>query len=154
MPGRRRVDDRDVEDGAARAALELGEIPDLAHRHELADSGRRGGQQLEDAAPAEQAGERPRAQLVAQPFLHGPLRIDRQAEEVAVEPHLVVVARALAEQAQQALLLSNLDHDRAGRAWLPPGRARPRSWSAGAALARDEHEPPVEDVLHQRLLPC
>ncbi len=58
VAGGRGVDDREVEHGAARAPLELGELPDLADRDELGQARRGGGQVLEDPAPAQQAGER------------------------------------------------------------------------------------------------
>ena len=58
------------------APLELRQVPDLAHRHQLGEAGRRRGQVLEDAAAAEHAGQRARLELVAQPLLLGALRVD------------------------------------------------------------------------------
>ena len=60
MPARGRVDDDEVVRlGAGRAALVLGELPQLPDGQQLAHARRRGGEVAEDPALLEHLGERP-----------------------------------------------------------------------------------------------
>ena len=131
VSGGRSVDDGQVvRPRAAHPSLELGQVPDLADRHELVDPGRGGGQVLEDAAAAEQAGQRRGLELIAQPLLLGLDRIDGDPVQPVGEPSLAVAERATAEQLGQALLLGHLGHAPcASRRGRRPAPARRPPWS-------------------------
>ena len=58
MPRRGGVQDRQVVAGRSCTTLELGEIPYLADRHQFGEPGRRRGEQLEEAAAAEDPRQR------------------------------------------------------------------------------------------------
>jgi len=88
VASRRRVDDHQVIGlGAARASLELGELPHLADTEELPHP--RGGQRegLEQAAGAQRLADGPG--LDAQILLHRRLGIDRDREQAIGELHLL-----------------------------------------------------------------
>jgi hypothetical protein len=136
VPGCRCIDDRDVVSGLAGARLELGEVPDLAHRHELGQARRCCGEVLEQPAPAEESGQGARLELVAQPVLLRTIRID------GLEMHPL---RQGIEHAAEALLLGNLAHHGAlalSRRRQPEGGRDGRL--SDAALARHEDEPLVQ----------
>jgi hypothetical protein len=78
----RGVDDREVEGRPSRARLELGEVPHLSDRHELGEPGGGRREVLEQRAPAEHPGQRPRLELIPEPLLLGPLRVHRNRRQV------------------------------------------------------------------------
>ena len=103
------VDDDEVVRGrAARLALELGELPDLADAEQLAHPRGRHRERVEQPARAERVAER--ADLDLQVLLHRVLRVDRDREQVQAQ------ARA--------------------RGTAPPSRSNARctrSWAASSA---------------------
>jgi hypothetical protein len=72
-------------------------VPDLAHRHELREAGRGGGQVLEDGAAPECARERPGLQLVPEPFLLRLLGVHRDGVEARNELRKAVLLGHLAQ---------------------------------------------------------
>jgi hypothetical protein len=117
-------------------ASTLGEIPDLAHRHELAEPGGRRGQVLEQPASTQHRGQRARLELVAEPFLLRLLGVDG----LVVQP-----LRQPLEHAAEPLLLRHLAHHHAlstACGGQPEGGGHGRL--PDPALARDEHEPLVQ----------
>ena len=150
VAGGGRVHDRQVVHGALGAPLQLGEVPDLAHRHQLGEAGRGRSQVLEDAAAAQHPRERPGLQLVAKPLLLGALGIHGHAEEARAQLLLVAVLAHLAEHRREALLVPDLAHHHpaaAARGGQPEGRGH--RGPAHAALARYEHQALVEEGVHR-----
>jgi hypothetical protein len=145
VAGGRGVHDRQVEDRAARPALELCQVPHLPDRHQLAQPGRGGGEVLEQPAAAEHPRQRARLQLVAQPLLLRLLGIHRDREQAGRQLQLAVPHVTRAEDAGEALLLSHLAHDSALAA---PRGSQAQGGCDGrlpdAALARHEHQPLVQ----------
>ena len=149
VAGGRRVHDREVEHRAAGAALELREVPDLAHRHELAHPGA--------AAVSSWKMRLPPSRPASVPDLswwrsHSSMaRRGGSTGRRGPAPARPPVARAPshAEHRGQALLLGHLDHHRAlarpRRRQAERGRDRGLS---GAALAHHEHQPLVEEHGH------
>ena len=133
-----RVDDREVVSGPAGARLELGEVPDLADRHQLGEPGRRRGQVLEQPAAAEHAGQRARLQLVAQPLLLGALGVDgrRGAARSCRQPPSMPPSRCCSAT-------SHTHHALAAPRGGQPEGGRDGGLS-DAALARHEDEPLVQ----------
>ena len=128
-PGRRH--------GALGAALELREVPDLSHRHELGEARRRRGEVLEHAA-ARRAGRRASAtQLVAEPLAASP----RSGSTDTVGASSV---RPCRRQRERCCSATSHSDRRACRGARRPGRAPPRRSSSRPRPCRSRHEPLVE----------
>ena len=155
VPGRGRVDDDEVVGvGARRAAVELGELPELADGQQLAHARRRGGEQAEDAAAGEDARRAAARQLVAQVLLERVLGVDRDVKQAGRELDLLerLAGRRRVERARDVAAARDLGDDRAlARArGDEPERRRDRRL-ADAALAGDDEQAVVEQTLHVRL---
>ena len=148
VAGRGRVDDDEVVGvGAGGAAVELGELPELADRQQLAHAGRGGGDHPEDAAADEDLGDRRRRELVAQVLVQRVLRVDGDVEQPGRDLRLRerLGARAV-EGRRDVAAARDLGDDRAlarTRGDEPEGGRDRRL--ADAALARHDDQPPVEE---------
>jgi hypothetical protein len=145
VTGGGRVHYRQVVHGTLGAALELRQVPDLAHGHELGEPRGRRRQVLEHAAAAEQAGERVRAQLVAEPLLLGALRVHGHPGQAGGQLLLAVGGAGLPEHRREPLLRRDLAHDHPlpapCRGQSEGGRDR---GLADPALARNDHQTLVQ----------
>jgi hypothetical protein len=147
VTGRRRVDDDEVVRlGAGRAALGLGELPELAHRQQLAHARRRRGEVGEQAARREHLGERA-GELVGEVLLHRRLGVDADRVQALGERDLAERTGLAGQRAADVVALGDLGDDR------PPAVARGDEAERGGdggladpALAGDEDEPLVEQA--------
>ena len=144
------VEDHEVERGppVRRSSCARSQIfPIVTARH----PGRGGGEQLEDAAAAEHARERAGAQLVAQPLLHRPPGIDREAVQIVLELDLGAPGRSRRTCREPLAARPPRRPPRACRAArrrAPSAAATVRL--AGAALARDEDAAVCRERCHAR----
>ena len=149
----REVDDHEVVGAGARGApAQLRQLPDLAHRHELAQAGCGRGEVLEDPVLEQQRVERPRPDLEPQVLLESVLRIDRDRGQAGRELRLLeadLARRGGVDQARQARLARDLAQD---RPLAPAGGGEAERGGHGrlanAPLPRDEGEPLVEQRSH------
>ena len=143
----RRVHHARVERAVALVApLHLRQLPDLAERDQLVQTGCRRGQVREDPAGVQQPRQPAGPQLVAQPLLLGVLGVQRERRQPLGHLGLRVARRRLAEQPGDALLLGHLGDDRP-----PPGARAGQADGGGhgglahAALAGHEDQALVQE---------
>jgi hypothetical protein len=149
--GGRVHDHQVVARGAARAALHLRELPDLAHRHQLAHARRRHGEVLEHARPGQHVGERLHPDLDAQVLLQRVLRVDRDRPQVVGDLDLAEVRVLPVEGAGDPVLVGDLGDD--GPAALAGGHHAQRRGDRGLAdapLSGHEDQALVEEGGHRR----
>ena len=151
MPARGGVDyDQIVGCGAAGLALELGELPDLADRQQLAHAGRRHRERLKELARTQHVTDR--SDLDPQVLVHRVLGIDRDREQARCQ---LVLDKGrpgvVRERPVNPILGGELDDDRpqAGARGEHAERDRDRRL-AHATLAGDEDEALVEEAGHWR----
>jgi hypothetical protein len=145
VAGGGRVDDRQIEHRAAGAAFQLGQVPYFADRDQLAQAGGRRREVLEQAAAAKDAGQHPGLQLVSQPLLLRALGLHRYGVQPRRQLPFPVTHARNPEQRGEALLLGDLAHHGS----LPLARSQHAERGGDgrppdATLARNDHEPPVE----------
>ena len=147
VPGRRRVDDHQVVLAPLlHLAVELGQLPDLADRHQLLQPGRGGGEVVEDSAAEQQVAHRPHLELEQHVLAHRLVGVDRDRPEVLLHLDLVEADLGVVEHPRGVLLRGDLADD---RALAFGGGAQPERHRDGrladATLAGDEDQPLVEE---------
>ena len=100
-------------DAPLHAAVELGQLPDLPDRDQLAQPGSGRGEVGEDAVLEHQVVDRLDPDLHLQVLLQRALRIDREREQVLADLGLAVADALAVEHVGHALLLRHLADDRA-----------------------------------------
>ena len=153
VPGGGRVDDDEVVGGRARrAAVELRELPELAHGEQLAQPGRRGGEEPEQTAAVQQPGGGGR-QLVAEVLLHRLLGVDGDVEQAGGELGLgraVARVRGVEHPGHVRPARDLRDHRAAPAAGGLQTDRRGDRRLAHPALAGHDDEPVGEQTLHLR----